>query len=273
MLTYKLLALDMDGTLLNSNKHISPRTRLAIRDAATRGVGIALSTGRAINELTDYREDLAGCVRYASLLSGGQVYDLELEQTIFARAFDTATALAIAQHGIAVGAMVHVLTTKTTVASPRDIARMDKVGMGIYQSMFQKLCTQVEDVPAYIRSHPNEVCKINLYHTSQDARQETYDRLRRLDAQLTFAEQTSVEFTPTGVTKALGLQHLCDHLGCTLAECVAVGDAPNDLDALRAVGLAVAMGNATPDVMQVADCVVADNDHDGIAEVIDRYFA
>lgn len=268
---YKLLALDMDGTLLTSDKRISPRTRDAIREAAQRGIAIALSTGRAINELSEYRTDLFGAVRYASLLSGGQVYDMEQERTIKATTFDLQTALAIASRGIAEGAMVHVLTTSTTAASPRDVDRMGEVGMGIYQRMFRMLCTLVEDVPAYIREHVGEVCKVNLYHRDQQSRQRTYEHFAQLDAQMAFAEQTSIEFTPIGVTKAAGLQTLCDYLGCTLADCVAVGDAPNDTDALRVAGLSVAMGNATDDIKELADVVVADNDHDGIAEVIERF--
>ncbi|MBP3893585.1 MAG: HAD family phosphatase [Atopobiaceae bacterium] len=271
MAAYRLLALDMDGTLLTSDKRITPRTREAIRDAARRGVAVALSTGRAINELSAYRDDLSGAVRYASLLSGGQVYDMDREATIRATTFKTQTALAIARHGIAEDAMVHVLTTSTTAACPRDVERMDEVGMGVYQQMFRSICTLVSDVPAFIQAHEGEVCKVNLYHKDQQSRRRTFELLSQIDAQMAFAEQTSIEFTPVGVTKAVGLQVLCDHLGCTLAECIAVGDAPNDTDALQAAGLSVAMGNATDDVKELADVIVADNDHDGIVEVIERF--
>ena len=68
------------------------------------------------------------------------------------------------------------------------------------------------------------------------------------------------------------LQILCDYLGIPTDETVAVGDADNDLDVLRAAGLAVAMGNANQHVKEVCDVVVADNDHDGIVEVINRFF-
>ena len=71
-----------------------------------------------------------------------------------------------------------------------------------------------------------------------------------------------------GISKARGLQALCDHLGCTMDDVAMVGDADNDLEALAAVGMPVAMGNATPEVKSLARLVVADNDHDGIAELI-----
>jgi hydroxymethylpyrimidine pyrophosphatase-like HAD family hydrolase len=96
--------------------------------------------------------------------------------------------------------------------------------------------------------------------------------LADLPLQPVVGEAASLELTPAGVSKALGLKLLCEHLGLSLAQCVAVGDAGNDLDVLQAAGHAVAMGNATPEARAVADEVVADNDHDGIAEVIARWF-
>ena len=64
---------------------------------------------------------------------------------------------------------------------------------------------------------------------------------------------------------------LCDHLGLSLAQTLVVGDGDNDLEAFEVAGFAVAMGNATPEAMDRADAVVADNDHDGIAEAVNRW--
>jgi hydroxymethylpyrimidine pyrophosphatase-like HAD family hydrolase len=66
---------------------------------------------------------------------------------------------------------------------------------------------------------------------------------------------------------------LCDHVGIGIESAVAVGDGLNDLDVLRVAGLSVAMGNAADEVKALADVVVADNDHDGIAEVVERFFS
>lgn len=271
MPTYQLLALDMDGTLLTSDKRISPRTLEALRDASARGTTVALSTGRAINELAEYRLAFMDTVRYASLVSGGHVYDLATGQTIATCPFDTETALTIARQGLEENAMVHILTSSTTAATERDVNRMPEVGMGVYQSMFRKICTLVDNVQEYIEEHPGEICKVNLYHTSQESRQRTFDCLQGLDAHIALAEQTSLEFTPTGVDKAHGLRLLCDHLGCSLDECIVVGDGLNDVEVLEVAGLAVAMGNADDAVKELAHITVSDNDHDGIAEVVERF--
>lgn len=272
MPTHQLLALDMDGTLLTSDKRISSRTLDVLRDLAGRGATIALSTGRALTELFEYRTQIKGAIRYASLLSGGHVCDLDTGAALAVHPFDTEVALAIVEQGMAADAMVHVMTTSQSAATRRDVDRMDTLGQGVYQEMFRKQCTFADDMRRYVEQHTGEVCKVNLYHPGQEARRRTLERLADLDAQAAVGEAASVEFTPAGVTKALGLELLCAHLGCTLDACVAVGDAFNDMEVLQAAGVAVAMGNATDEVKGLADLVVADNDHDGIAEAIDRLF-
>ena len=85
------------------------------------------------------------------------------------------------------------------------------------------------------------------------------------------AEQASLEISAVGVTKGTGLKKLCEHLGISLEETIAVGDADNDIDVLKTAGLSVAMGNANDTVKSICDVVVSDCDHDGCAEVIEKY--
>jgi len=269
-MSYRLLALDMDGTLLTSSKVISRATLEALRVCEERGVAVALCTGRGAAELVDYRDDLRGIARYGSLVSGGLVYDFGAEAPIAVEAMDTDVALSIIEQGIREDAMIHILAVKESVVRPEDIRRMDKVGMGIYVPMFKKCCTFVEDLASYVRSHEGTIVKVNLYHHDTSARERSREALGKLPLTLVDAEETSLESTAQGITKARGLKRLCGHLGIGLDECVMVGDAPNDLEVLRVVGCPVAMGKATPEVKAVAHDVVASNDEDGIVEVVHR---
>lgn len=271
MAGYKLLALDMDGTLLDSRKQVLPGTRDAITQLAARGVAVAYCTGRNPTELSPYTAELPA-IRYGVCISGGLVYDFTQEQAIFARPYETELALRVIEAARHEDVMVHMLCTDSSVARERDIERMEHYHMTVYQTMFERLCTRVDDPAAYVRGHEHQVFKINLYHRDVEARSRTRARLEGLPLQLAYAETTSLECSPAGVNKAEGLERLCTHLGIGLDEAVAVGDAQNDTQALEAAGLAVAMGNATPDIKALADVVVADNDHDGIAEAIDRLF-
>ena len=85
------------------------------------------------------------------------------------------------------------------------------------------------------------------------------------------AETTSLEISAKNTTKGLGLQKLCEHLGISIDEAIAVGDADNDLDVLKRAGLSVAMGNANDNVKKIADVVVEDCDHDGCVQAIEKY--
>ena len=146
--------------------------------------------------------------------------------------------------------------------------------MGVYQGMFERICTLEEDLPAWVRANPGQVVKLNFYHVAPDARDRTRERLAKAGLPLTLAnaEKTSVECSALGVSKAQGLAELADALGIGLDQVVAIGDSDNDAQALAAVGMPVAMGNASPAIKDMAKLVVADNDHDGIAEAVEQLF-
>ena len=268
---YKLLALDMDGTLLDSCKHVLPRTAAALEELASRGVTVALSTGRCPVELDDYLPQLGG-VRYGCLISGALVYDLRERRALASTPIDTELVLQALDAGADEGAMLHLLCADASVARPDDISHMADFHMEVYQPMFGRICLKVDDVAAYAAPHPADVLKVNLYHRDEASRCRTRERLADLPLTLADAETTSLECSAQGVSKALGLEQLCDYLGISMGQVVAVGDAPNDAAALQAAGCAVAMGNADPQIKAMADLVVADNDHDGIVEAIERLF-
>lgn len=225
MATYKLLALDMDGTLLDSRKGVLPETKAAIEQLAARGVAIAYSTGRGPIELSDYINELPA-IRYGSCISGAVVYDIAGGRALYTQPLSTDLALKILDAGAREGAMVHILSVDASVVREADLRHMDDFHMGVYHDMFSRLCLHGVDPQAYVRENPGEICKINLYHRDTASRQRSRERLAGLPLQLADAETTSLECSPAGVSKAKGLAKLCDYLGISLNEVVAVGDAP-----------------------------------------------
>ena len=144
--------------------------------------------------------------------------------------------------------------------------------MKVYQDMYERVCDCHDDLAGYAKEHAEEIVKINLYHRSTESMNRSFERLKDLDLSMVRAEETGLEASPSGITKAKGLEILCEHLGVPLEQTVAVGDAPNDLEILQTAGLSVAMGNALDEVKEVCDAVVSDNDHYGVLEAIRRYF-
>lgn len=271
MSKYKLLALDMDGTVLTSQKRISPRTAAAIENLLKRGVHVVTSTGRGVAELVDYKKEFA-LMHYGILITGGIVYDFFKGEPIVTHAVDEETMYKLIDFGQEERAMIHLLTLKHSVAREADIQNMAAFGMAVYFDMFNRICLRVDDFKQYIHEHPDEVAKVNLYHRDKPSRDRNLERMSKLNVSISFAESNNLEASPAGVTKASGLRELCEFLGVDISETVVIGDGFNDREILQAAGLAVAMGNARDEIKNIADFVTLDNDNDGVAAAIEKFF-
>ena len=168
--------------------------------------------------------------------------------------------------------MIHLLTVRQSIAREADILNMAAFDMAVFTDMFSRVCLRCDDLEGYVRTHPGEVVKVNLYHRDKASRDRNFARINQLGLTMNFAEANNLEVSPANTSKASGLRELCDFLGVDLAETIAVGDAPNDTEILQAAGFAVAMGNASDEIKQLADFVTLDNEHDGVAAVIEKFF-
>ena len=268
---YRLIALDMDGTLLTPDKTIHPDTVRDIRLAAEHGVHVAFCTGRAFPELLDYTA-LVPEMHYAICSSGASVHDCVEGRclklcTIPRGMVDTALAAAAKYR-----AMLHFLTESESIVAAEDVTHMADFRMSIYQSMFQRIARAVPDM-AQEAKMLNGIAKINIYFRSPEDRMRCYQEMRSLPLDITMPEVTTLEMTAQHVSKASGLRWLAGMLGIPMAQVVGVGDSDNDREMLRSVGLSFAMGNADSDIRALCDLVTADNAHNGAGEAIRRALA
>ena len=229
---YKLLALDMDGTLLNSNKKISDETARWLTRLSETGVKIALCTGRNIAEIREYDEQLIG-VQYAILNSGTILYDThDFTHPIYTITLDERYVRQALELTRKANGMFHLHTITGSVVDPSDIPRMAEYSMGVYQPMFANVCLHTTDFDSYITDHSYEVLKVCMYHRRPEDRVVSRSILEKEDVQLVYSEKTALEVSPKGTTKELGLRRLCEYLHISPEETVAVGDAENDLEVL-----------------------------------------
>ena len=268
---YKLLALDMDGTVLNSAKKISPKTADAISELSRHGVAVVLSTGRGLAEIADYKTELK-FMHYGILISGGMIYDFFNSKPITTHPLDTEIMLQLVDGAESENAMIQLLTETDSVTREEDILNMETFGMGIYQDMYYRNCVRCNDFRKFVSENPGKILKFNIYHRSTESREKNFKRFENLNLAVDYAEKTALEITPKNISKGSGLKELCNFLKIDIAESVAVGDAPNDTEILQTAGLAVAMGNATAEIKKIANFVTADNDNDGVAVAIEKFF-
>ena len=266
---YTLMALDMDGTLLTSDKKIRTDTQEILKKAAASGKYVSLSTGRGLAELSDYKEELS-YVQYGILVSGAVIYDLKEKRIIHTDYIDRNLVRQIMDVGRAEMAMIYFLSDGKSVVQKDQAAHMEDFHMGVYQKMYDRITIQYDDIgEAYLQMRSFE--KVNLFCRTEESRRRCFERLKMLPLQLTYAEETSLEAVAKGISKASGLKRLCEYLHIDITETIVVGDAPNDFEALKTAGFSVAMGNAAEEIKAVCDAVVSDNDHNGVGEAIVKY--
>ncbi|WP_054942923.1 Cof-type HAD-IIB family hydrolase [Paenibacillus ihuae] len=239
---YRLLALDMDGTLLNDDQVITPKTVEWITKAVDAGVHVCLSTGRAFRSAMPYAEQL-GLKTPMITVNGSEIWREPYE--LFRR----------------------------SLMDPALIEQLYKIAEE-YGIWFWAYSTE----QVYNRKNwdgditGREWLKFGYSTEDDEIRHKLLMQLQDLGGlEITNSTPHNLEINPLGVNKAYGIGEVCKLLGIEMNEVVAVGDSLNDLAAIQQAGLGVAMGNAQKTVQQEADAVVATNNEDGIAEVIEKY--
>ncbi len=264
----RLALFDMDGTLLSSSKQISHTTKNALIHASAQGIICAFGTGRSIAELSVYPE-LHSIMRYGVCESGALLYDFS-EQKILSRASLTDETVCSIRDAYTRTDMAMQFFSEGRVYLQSDqLQHLEDYHMGQYRQLYQNVACLSDDISEELLKHQGKIEKINLFHRSTYDRTVTRERTAHLHAEIVDAEETSLEFSPMGVSKGSGLTGLGRILGLGHEESAAVGDADNDLPMLRIAVLSIAMGNANENVKAVSDYVVADNDHEGIAQAVE----
>lgn len=268
---YRLLAMDMDGTVLTGEKTISPRTRRAIEQALTEGKELLFATGRCPSEMGEYMRAFPK-MKYALCLSGALIFDLSTGKALSEITISRQLAQQILDASAELDAMVNFYAGADVFVEKRRRNNLDYFNCGCFHGLYESCAVWVDDIREVLRDRGDRIYKINLYCHDEA----NWNRARELLQDMPFLNYASgipnnYEISPLGATKGDGLKRLSEVTGIPLSEMIAVGDEGNDLSMLHTAGLGVAMGNAIDEVKAAADVVTGDCDHDGVAQVIEKY--
>ncbi len=238
---YKLIALDMDGTLLNRQHEVSKENRQAIAEAEERGVQVVLSTGRSIATCADYAKSLE-LSSYLVTVNGSEIWDPE-------------------------GKLVERNPLQNeTVQTLWDLRNQHDTHYWAVttDAVFRK------DFPDDIGGH--EWLKFGFHTDDDEVRKAILEELNK-NGQLEISNSSplNIEVNALGINKANALIKVCKRIGITMKEVLAVGDSLNDLAMIKEAGCGVAMGNAQELVKEEADWVTGTNEEDGVAQAIRRW--
>ena len=266
---YKAIVLDLDGTLTNDAKEITPKTRDTLMQAQQAGLRIILASGRptyGISALADKLE-IGRHGGFVLAFNGGRIIEWGEHPRIIADTILDA-GLVSPLHAAAKEAGCEILTYQGEGIAATSIRNK----YVLHEAFINKMPVNLYDDFVGQVEHPINKCLIvgdpqRLIPLEQQLAARYAGRLSVYRSAAFF-----LECVPPGIDKAASLQHLIQRLGISREELMAVGDGYNDLSMIRFAGLGVAMANAAREVQDAADYITYSNQEDGVAHVVEKFF-
>ena len=267
----RLLFLDLDGTLLNDAKEITPGNREALERTLKRGHGVIITTGRPLKSALEQSRrlglDKPGC--YTIAYNGAMVYDWSKQDKVFQRALTIPSVIRVFEQANKLGEHIQTYDSFDVLVE----ARGDDEAVRRYCKMVSMTHRVIEDVHTDLREDPVKCLVINYEQKEGLEKMQTWIRENMPEMDCFFSCPQFLEVVPKGMNKGEAVKMLCKTLGVEIENAVACGDAANDLAMLKAAGIGVAMINGSDEVKAVADYITTrDNNHDGVAEAADKFF-
>ena len=268
----KLIAFDLDGTLLHDDKSLSRRTLRALEAAHGKGALLVPATGRVFAGLPEALR-LMPFSRYHILINGALVYDAKADRVLRRAEMSNELTLRLMEHMAALDVLYDCYKDGRGYVSAGLYARAsDYISDKGILDLFYRTRTPVPDLTDFLRREGGSVQKAQMHFRDLKLRKKELELLPALfpETAVSTSIPTNIEINIAAANKGDALLVLASLLGVAPEETVAFGDGTNDLSLLRAAGLGVAMGNAEFVVKAAADAVCDDNEHDGVAKYLEE---
>lgn len=268
----RLIALDLDGTLLNSDKQLSPRNRDALARAAAQGVQIVPTTGRFFSAIPECVRELP-FINYAITINGAYIYDIRRDAPIATADFTLENTLSVMRYLDQFPVLYDCYYQNKSYISRHFWEHAEQyVSEPHFLAMLKGLRTPVDDLKTFLEAEGRGVQKIMVFTTNAPVRQKLLDLLPDQFPQILVSTSyiQNIEINAGSAHKGIAIRTLAEHLGLTIDQVAAFGDGTNDISMLRAAGTGIAMANAWPEVLEIADMVTLSNDEDGVAAALEK---
>lgn len=270
-MSIQLIALDLDGTLLDSRKRLPHRNRKAIEACIARGIQVVPCTGRTAEGVPSMIKEISG-IRYAITVNGGMIEDMEKKLILDRRLMEKETALSVLEQIKDRHIMYDIYADGQGISEDRFYNHLDeyKVTKEI-QILVKKTRRVVPDIIEYVKNKPGMVDKVNLFFSDLDEREEIRILLKqRTDVIVSSSLYNNLEINAIGAEKGEALLRLASILGLSREETMACGDGDNDFSMIRLAGTGVAMENGEESLKAIADYITGSNDEAGVAQAIEK---
>lgn len=262
-MSYRMIAVDLDDSLLGDDLNISERNINALMEASNRGVVVTIATGRMYCSALPYIEQLKLNVPVITY-QGGLIKNALSQEVLYHCPIPLEIAMEVIEKSKSDGAYLQVyVDDKYYMEEYNNFSELYRLNVGVAG-------TAVGPLDKFLKKAPTKMLIIDEPSTILKMKDE-YDRLFGEILQVTISKPIYLELTNKDATKGKALKYLAQSLKVDRNEIIAIGDSYNDISMIKYAGLGVAMGNAHEDVKKWADYVTLTNNEDGVAEVVHKF--
>ena len=269
----RLIGLDLDGTLLTSAKELTKRTRAVLEELLERGIEIVPVTGRPLSGLPPEVRSLPG-LRYAITSNGAVTYDLRDNRVLRSFYIRPETALPLLKTALERKLVYGIFDGGYGYSDRETYERMVSFFQGRAALPYVLASRRPsDDILAFCEHPPIGIENIWIVTKDREARDALADHIRNTTKlHVMRTAERDVEAVHGSADKGMALEHLGMHLGISSEAIMAFGDNDNDKGMLKRAGIGVAMGNAPERIKGAADFVTGDNESEGVARFLEKYF-
>ncbi|HCM0823714.1 TPA: HAD family phosphatase [Vibrio parahaemolyticus] len=264
---YKLIALDMDGTLLNSDKAISEESKHAIAKAREAGVTVVLASGRPLEGMQAKLDELNihSDKDFVLFYNGSMVKNVGTNEIIHQQIIDGKAAKLVAHKAKELGAYVHAFSQVhgliTNENNPYTDIEANINGLDVTEMNFESLEDDHPIIKAMMVAEPSKLTEVIAALPSE----------MREEFTVVQSAPFFLEFLNPASNKGIGVAAIAEYLGIQPEEVICMGDAENDHHMLKYAGLGIAMANAMEETKKIADYITESNDDHGVAKAIEKF--
>ena len=272
-MVYKLLAVNIDGALLQSNGRISKATKEAIEYVQSKGVAVVLVTSRNYQFSKKVAKSLKGQIMIVT--ANGAYVGTSINKPLFVKKIAEKTTLDIVKLLEGIGCRFNVHFEDSEVASRINIPE-NMLGKAIMYVNETKAYTQhyVDSVSEYLLENPNTPLSIEVIFNSQTEQKDIKNALNNMFSDITITEMEDYVSVigAEQISKWKGILYLAEHLNILKKEIVTIGVSKNDLEMIVGAGMGIAMGNSDKELKRRAMWIARSNDDDGVAFTVKELF-
>ena len=262
----KIFLSDLDGSLLTTDKRVSPKTMETLEKFVAAGNTFAICTGRDINSTLSVYDGMGLHLKgsFAVAYNGGQIYDIDNKCTVYREGIDVPFARVLLDMAKEYGVHVHTYNDNFILSEAYNEC------MEFYRRVIKTPLIVADDITPYMDVPPCKIICIEMHdHEKQERFRKAVHEKYSDKLNLMYSNDYYLELIPKESGKGNALIRLSEHLGIARENTIAAGDGENDISMIEAAGLGIAMINA-PDIVKASADVVTktDNDHDGIAGIL-----